>query len=163
MSNDLRFEFALQEPAMAIAPVFTALQKGPRKKLDVTFHFGGSKLQWRGPDALGIVEQSVLLGLLSIAKQRTYWLSPSSPSITGKLLLTRLRIVSADFDCDLAVLKASWKKLAAAAGYKSSGGKNVAIVKSAVKRLAETVIWEERNGRECQSGILSFVEGIRTV
>jgi hypothetical protein len=159
MSNTMRFEYALQEPAMAIAPVFVALQKGPRKKLDVTFKFGGATLQWRGPDALGMLEQSVLLGMVAMAGQQKFRLSLSQQSDAGRSLISGLALNGAFPMTDLVVLKASWKKLAAATGYKNTGGQNVRLTKAAVKRLAETTIWENCEGKEYQSRILSWMEG----
>lgn len=159
MSKTMRFEYALHEPAMAIAPVFVALQKGPRKKLDVTFEFGGSTLQWRGPDALGISEQSMLLGLVAVACQQKLRLSLSRPSEAGRLLVSNLVLNGAYPLMDLVVLKSSWKKLTIAAGYKTTGGRNVGLTKGLVKRLAETTIWESCAGKEFQSRILSWVEG----
>jgi hypothetical protein len=157
MSNTMRFEYALQEPAMAIAPVFVVLQKGPRKKLDVTFEFGGSTFQWRGPDALGMVEQSVLLGMAALAGQQKLRLSLSQPSEAGRLLVSGLALSGAYPMTDLVVLKLSWKKLATGAGYKTTGGKNVRLTKAAVKRLAETTIWEDCEGKKYQSRILSWM------
>lgn len=159
MSNTMRFEYALQEPAMAIAPVFVALQKGPRKKLDVTFEFGGSTLQWRGPDALGISEQSVLLGLVAMACQQKFRLSLSQPSDAGRSLVSGLALNGAFPMTNLVVLKSSWKNLTTAAGYKTTGGQNVRLTKAGVKRLAETTIWENCEGKEYQSRILSWVSG----
>lgn len=162
MSEVLRFDFALQEPAMGIAPVFVALQKTESKyrpKLDVTLTFGKSELRWRGPDALGILEQSVLLGLLSIAGQQKLGLSLSHLSETGKLLLPRISLAKTVPESHLALIKASWKRIATAAGYESTGGKNVKLVKNAVMRLAETTIWEKRAGKEYESRLLGWMVG----
>lgn len=159
MFNTMRFEYALQEPLMAIAPVFVALQKGPRKKLDVTYESDGLTLQWRGPDALGMLEQSVLLGMVAMAGQQKLRLSLAQPGNTGRSLVSGLALNGAHPITDLVVLKASWKKLAAAAGYKTTGGQNVRLIKAGVKRLAETTIWENRSGMEFQSRILSWMKG----
>lgn len=159
MSEAMRYEYAFQEPALAIAPVFLALQKGNRKKLDVTRTFGDSTLHWRGPDALGIHEQSVLLGLLSIAGQQTFILDPHNLQDVGRELLTRLTCGGPEINSDLAVVKASWAKIAIASGYKSSGGKNIRIVQTAVQRLTETTIWETRLGLVYESRLLAFKVG----
>lgn len=159
MSDAMRFDFAIQEPALAIAPVFLALKKGNRKKLDVTRTFGDSTLQWRGPDALGMPEQSALLGLLSIAGQQTFMLDPKNHKEAGRQLLARLTFGGVDIHSDLAVLKASWTKIVTASGYKSSGGNNIKIVKMSLKRLAETTVWENRHGIEYQSKLLAWIAG----
>lgn len=161
MSSAERYEFALHEPAMALAPIFLALGKKPqeRKKLDVSTSFGNAQLRWRGPDVLGIPDQSVLLALLAIAAQQDWAACPSAASESGQQLLRGIRYDNTGEASDLAVLKASWRKIAFAAGYKSEGGQNINLVKSALRRLAETTIWEERDGKVYQSLILFFVVG----
>jgi hypothetical protein len=160
MSEPTRFEYAIQEPAIAIAPVFLALKKGKRSKLDVIRTFGDATLQWRGPDTLGMQEQSVLLGLLSIAGQQNFVLDPLAPHEMGKQLLARLSSGGRAIDSELAVVKTSWSKIAAAAGcYKTTGGKNNALVESAMRRLAETTIWETRHGIVYESRLLAWVCG----
>jgi len=159
MSNVLLFDFALHEPAMAIAPVFLVFSKKERKKLDVTFEFGGSVIKWRGADALGMLEQSVLLTLISAAKQQQFRLSPSNPSSTGALLLPLLAMEGPELETALRVVIISWNRLAGALGYSSSGGKNINIVKDAVRRLAETTIWETREGKTYQSRVLAWIVG----
>ncbi len=159
MSDVMRFEYAIQEPALSIAPVFLVQQKGNRKKLDVTRTFGVSTLHWRGPDELGIPEQSVLLGLLSIAGQQPFLLNPHNAKGAGKNLLDKLALGGNVIQTDLAVIKANWTKIVAASGSKSSGGKNVSIAKLALKRLAETTIWESINGIEYESRLLAWIYG----
>ena len=159
MSDDMRFEYAIQEPALAIAPVFLALKKGNRNKLDVKRIFGNSTLNWRGPDAMGMVEQSVLLGLLSIAGQQPFMLNPQNCHGTGKKILGLLTSSGLAINSDLAIMKANWAKIVMAAGYKTTGGKNTKIVRSAMKRLAEMTIWEERFGIEYESRLLAWVSG----
>jgi hypothetical protein len=159
MTGEMRFEFAIQEPAMAIAPVFLVLQKKkmPRAKLDVTLKFSNSTLQWRGPDALGIPEQSVLLALLSIAAQQRFSIDPNSAVGTKAKLFNQLSCEGPL--SDVAVVIAHWRKIEIAAGYGSHSGKNIANIKSAVKRLAETTVWECRDGIEYQSRLLSWIRG----
>lgn len=160
MSEPTRFEYAIQEPAIAIAPVFLALQKGKRNKLDVTRTFGEATLQWRGPDTLGMQEQSVLLGLLSLAAQQNFELDPLAPHEMGRQLLTRLSSGGRAIDSKLAVVKTSWSKIGAAAGcYKTIGGKNTTLVQDAMRRLTETTIWEKRHGIVRESRLLAWVTG----
>jgi len=160
MSDILRYEFALQEPAMAIAPVFLALPKKDRGKLDVTYQFNNTLLRWRGPDALGIPEQSVMLALLCIAAQQDIRVSLSNPQKVGAELLRRLCLSAADLDSKLVVLSISWNRLVAAAGYQDSGGgEYVKIAQTAVRRLAETTMWETRGDETVESRVLSWVKG----
>jgi hypothetical protein len=160
MSDLLRYEFALQEPAMAVAPVFLALSKGKRGKLDITYKFGVTILTWRGPDTLGIPEQSVMLGLLCIAAQQDTWLSRANAKKLGTELIRRLCLSDVDLDSGFLVVQTSWNRLVAAAGYQeTAGGAYVRIVQTAVQRLAETTMWETRGDEKSQSHILSWVKG----
>jgi hypothetical protein len=70
-----------------------------------------------------------------------------------------LGVVDSLLDSDLVVLKISWNGIVAASGYESHGGKYIKFVRKAVKRLAETTIWEKRHGKEYQSRILAWIEG----
>ncbi len=157
MTGELRFDFALQEPALAIAPVFLVLKKTARAKLDVTRSFGDSSVRWRGPDALGIPEQSVLLALLSIGGQQTYSIDPNSAIGNKAKLLNQLSCEGPQ--SDVAVVIAHWRKIEIAAGYSAHSGTNITNIKLAVKRLAETTVWECRDGIEYQSRLLSWIRG----
>lgn len=159
MTGEMRFDFAIQEPALAIAPVFLVLQKikMPRAKLDVTRPFGDSSVRWRGPDALGIPEQSVLLALLSIAAQQDFSIDPDSAVGLKATLLNQLSCEGPR--CEVAVLKAQWRKIEIAAGYSSHSGKNITNIKLAVQRLAETTVWERRDGIVYESRLLSLIRG----
>jgi hypothetical protein len=157
MCKLLRHEYALQEPGLALAPVFLTLAKGSRPKLDVMMEYGGSTLRWRGPDALGMLEQSVFLGLLSIANQQSLRLCPENQGSHGAKLLAKLEVDGKAISMKLCVLTASWSEIAAAAGYASIGGKNRENVKMAVRRLAETTMWELRGNEERACRILSWI------
>lgn len=157
MTGEMRFEFAIQEPALAIAPVFLVLKKSARAKLDVTFKFGTSTLQWRGADALGIPEQSVLLALLSIAGQQPFSIDPNTAVGDKAKLFNQLSCVGPQ-SC-VAVVKAHWRKIESVAGYSVHSGKNIANIKLAVQRLAETTIWECRDGIKYESRLVSWIYG----
>lgn len=159
MAGKMHFEFAIQEPALAIAPVFLVLKKKKtaRAKLDVTVNFGNSTLQWRGPDELGIPEQSVLLALLSIAGQQTFSIDPNSAVGDKAKLLNQLSCEGPQ--TDVAVVIAQWRRIEIAAGYSSHSGKNITNIKLAVKRLAETTIWECCDGIKYESRLLSWIRG----
>jgi hypothetical protein len=155
-------DFAMQEPALAIAPVFLVLQKKSRDKLNVTSTFGDATLQWRGPSTLGMQEQSVLLGILSIAGQQTYFLNPQEPAAAGRKLLERLSLSgpgSLSISTRLAVVKTTWTAIAIAAGYVSIGGRTRADMKAAVGRLAKTTISEKSPTAEFQTQLLAWITG----
>lgn len=159
MTGEMRFEFALQEPALAIAPVFLVQQKKkiPRAKLDVTRAFGDSSVRWRGPDALGIPEQSVLLALLSIAAQQDFSIDPNSAAGLKATLLNQLSCEGPK--SEVVVVIAHWRKIELAAGYRSHSGNNITNIKSSVKRLAETTVWECCEGIDYESRLLSWIRG----
>lgn len=160
MSDHFPTDYAKQDPALAISSVFRPLLKNkPRGKLDVEQVFGGSKLHWRAPDALGIPEQSVLLGLLAIAPQQKLLLNPAAPRAAGKRLLAALAQQPLLWDEDLAVVRVSWVELERAAGYSSTGGRNQHLVSNALKRLSETTLWESKEGLEYQSRLLAWICG----
>lgn len=112
--------------------------------------------QWR-PDALGIPEQSVLLALLSIGGQQTFSIDQNSAIGNKAKLLNQLSCEGPQ--SDIAVVIAHWRKIEIAAGYSAHSGKNITNIKSAVKRLAETTIWECRDGIEYESRLLSWIRG----
>jgi hypothetical protein len=160
MSRSAKYEFALQEPALALAPVFLALPKRGRAKLDVTGSFGQSQLRWRGADALGIAEQSVFLGLLAIAAQQKLRLDTSNPGKdVGARLMAKLSLEGTSEVTELFVLRATWSEIAVAAGRRSVGGKDRRDVKMAVRRFAETTLWERRENKEYACRILSWLVG----
>ena len=160
MSSPVKYEFALQEPALGLAQVFLALGKRSRGKLDVVSHFGQSQLRWRGADALGIAEQSVYLGLLAIAAQQKLRLDTANPATqVGARLVAKLGFDGTPEVTELFVLRATWSEIAIAAGYRSVGGKNRKDVQMAVRRFAETTIWERREAKEYECRILSWLIG----
>lgn len=160
MSRLVKYEYALQEPALGLAQVFLALGKRPRGKLDVISHFGQSQLRWRGADALGIAEQSVYLGLLAIAAQQKLRLDASNPATReGARLVAKLGFEGTPEVTELFVLRATWSEIAIAAGCGSVGGKNRKDVQMAVRRFAETTIWERRDNKEYACRIISWLIG----
>lgn len=52
------------DPMLPTAAIFGSLGNGPRPKLDARCEFGGVVWKLRGPDMLGIPEQTLLLALL---------------------------------------------------------------------------------------------------
>ncbi|BCZ81925.1 hypothetical protein PTKU64_56000 [Paraburkholderia terrae] len=58
------------DPALAAAPLFQPVWRGERPRLDRSFSFGGIEWRWRGPEQLGIAEQSLLLVLMELAREQ---------------------------------------------------------------------------------------------
>ena len=52
------------------APVFQPVWRGERPKLNLKFNFDGVVWRWRGPEQLGIGEQTLLLVLLELAAEQ---------------------------------------------------------------------------------------------
>jgi len=159
VTGDMRCDFAIQEPALAIAPVFLTLQKSrlPRRKLEVSSIFGNSVLRWYGPEVLGIPEQSLLLALLSIAGQQSFSIDPDNANGVKGKLLKRLSCAGPLFN--IAVVITTWRAVERAAGYSSHGGNNTASLIKSMERLAKTRIWERCDGIESESQILSWIIG----
>ena len=59
----------LHDPALGASTVFRPLQRGRRRKLDVTAQWGDLEVRWRGPDELGVGDQSVLFAVLEAARE----------------------------------------------------------------------------------------------
>lgn len=159
VSESMRFEYAMQDPALAIAPVFLARQKGQRKNFEVDRVFRDSKLKWCGPESMGMPEQSVLLGLLSIAGQQNLTLNPHNTKKIGARLLAQLASGGPAISSSVALVQTTWAKIVTASGYKTTGGKNNIIVKNALERMKNTTILEERFGIEYKSRLLAYIAG----
>lgn len=136
-------------PAMGLSTVFRPLPKGKRGKLDVTYtpKEGGPTLQFRGADALGIPEQTLLLALVEIAQQsysdnpRQCLLHADSADPVGKVLWSGL-YKHADSGEQTVCFSTSWNELALHVK-KTTGGSVQRLLQEQLKRLCETVVWEK--------------------
>ena len=59
-----------QDTATGLCCIFKPLQRGLRKKLDVTSVFGDAELNWRGADELSISDQSVWLAVIEVVQEQ---------------------------------------------------------------------------------------------
>ena len=161
MSDITKFEFALQEPALSIAPVFLTLsKKKDRRNFIVSREFNGAEITWHGPASLGVAEQSLFLTLLSIANQQNFWLSGNpEPKSIGEKLLPKMAIKTEAEGINLRVLKISKRRLVSALGYTSMGGNNPALVEASFQRLELTTIVDKRDGETTETHLLARVVG----
>ncbi|WP_321893866.1 replication protein C, IncQ-type [Paraburkholderia tropica] len=145
------------DPALAGAPLFQPVWRGERPKLDHTFSFGGLEWRWRGPEQLGIAEQSLLLVLMELATEQASFAQPQDEE-------TR-QIVSELYDLGehrrprTAELTVSFYELCRRLGV-HDGGSAGAQRRSELKRLCEVTVWSRReDGTEFQSRLLTWQVG----
>lgn len=147
--------YILQDPALGMVGAFRPLRKGPRGKLDVQIEWAGTTIRWRGPDQLGIVEQSVLLAVLEVALEQ--WRTEGRDALVTSndaqwLLLAHQRHV---FRADIVRVVTSFRRLSLLCG-KGDSGQELAQVRDSLRRLAETTVWVERDGLEGSSHLLGW-------
>lgn len=144
-----------QDPALGMVGAFRPLRKGPRGKLDIQMEWGNATIRWRGPDQLGIVEQSVLLAVLEVAMEQ--W------SDDGQALLVKpddalwslLAHQQHVFKPDSVRVRTSFRRLSLLCG-KGDSGAELNLVREALRRLAETTVWVRCDGLEGSSHLLGW-------
>lgn len=147
-----------QDPALGMVGAFRSLLKGPRPKLDVEMNWGDATVQWRGPDQLGIGDQSVLLAVLEVAKQQLDADQAAAlvqPQDGVWELLSHQQHV---FSPTLVRVATSYRRLALLSGSGDSGAE-LNQVRAALKRLAETTVWVRRGKLEGSSRLLGWQLG----
>lgn len=136
MSDDRRN--VLQDRAMGMVAVFRPLQRGKREKLDVQTQWGDdTTIRWRGPDQLGIGDQSVLLAVLEVAMEQ---FREGEPVRTDDGLWRKLGHQKHVFKPELVRVVTSYRRLALLVG-EHDGGCNLEEVRASLGRLAETTVW----------------------
>ena len=145
------------DPALVAAPLFQPVWRGERPRLDRAFTFGGIEWRWRGPEQLGIAEQTLLLVLMELATEQASFAEPVDEE-------TR-HIVSELYDLGehrrprTAELTVSFYELCRRLGL-HAGGSAVAQRRSELKRLCEVTVWSRReDGTEFQSRLLTWQVG----
>lgn len=144
-----------QDAALGMVGAFRPLRKGPRGKLDVQMQWGEATIRWRGPDQLGIVEQSVLLAVLEVAMEQ--WqgdrqaLLVKPDDALWNLLGHRQHV----FKPDILRVVTSFRRLSLLCG-KGDSGTELNLVRDALRRLTETTVWVRCNGLEGSSHLLGW-------
>ena len=138
-------------PPFALSILFRLLDKRrPRGKLDVVYEptkgTNGLRLRFRGPDALGIEEQTLLLALLEIAAdcvahdRRSCLLDATSTNLVGQALWSELHSVLPLAGTQTVFFQTTWADLAARCGL-SHGGSVHRMVQQQLERLCATSVW----------------------
>lgn len=149
-------EYAMQDPALALAPLFLSRPKRERRETEVHRIHNSIKIRWHAKEALNIFEQSVYLTILAIAGQQRIILDADNPGKTGKLLLSKINYQGNSYQESLSLAKTSLGQIALLSGHKSIGGKNRNSVQRALCRLAETTALENRNDAICKYQLLAW-------
>lgn len=153
------------DPATGMSPLFRplpALKAGQRQKLDVRTQHGSVELHWRGPDALGIPEETLLLAILEKLGndhglfEASAILAPSTGSDVGKALWAGLAASGSELSGDTRVLFTSFAALCRACGH-DSGGAAIRQVKAMLKRLVEVTLWLRQGRLEGSSRLISWM------
>jgi hypothetical protein len=145
----------LQDAALGMVSAFIPLQRGERGKLDVTMPWGEATIRWRGPDQLGISDQSVLFAVLEIALQQ--WRDDGQLALVGtddahwKLL---------EHEQDIFVPKVirvvtSYRRLSLLCG-RGDGGAALTQIRLSLRRLAEVTVWVTRGQQVGSSRLLGW-------
>ena len=144
-----------QDPALGMVGAFRPLRKGPRGKLDVQMDWGDATIHWRGPDQLGIVEQSVLLAVLEVAAEQ--WRNDRDALLVkpDDALWSLLAHQKHVFKPDIVRILTSFRRLSLLCG-KGDSGAELGLVRDALRRLAETTVWVKRAGLEGSSHLLGW-------
>ncbi len=137
-------EFAMQDPAMGLIPLFKPLSKcdpDDRPKLNIKHEFDGLTFRWRGADALSIPEQSLWLALVALATIRGTRLGKEIPGTNIGELKKLLKLKRYAIDDDVVRIECSWSELARAAGHARCGGQTLVQIREGIQRLAEVTVW----------------------
>jgi len=147
MTTNHRGRMVRHDPAMAIAPLFRPLRKdgAPRSKLDIRQEFSGAVIRYRGPDALGIGDQTVLLAILYLAQDKGRPLSPDTQGHYTQQALHGLFPCGAGSTTTVYVDTTRYEVLKTA-GLGDDGHSYAQVVESIDRLAAVTVFVVDRNG-----------------
>lgn len=126
------------DPALALSGVFCSLPNGARPKLDISYEFGGLTWRWRGPDRLGIPEQTLVLVLLELAQEQVGGaghearIAEMQDGLYPGDESRRPRLVS---------LHVSFAELCRRLGRVFSGGSASRQIRRELERLCEVTVW----------------------
>jgi hypothetical protein len=112
---------ARHDPAHCLAPgLFRSLKRGERKrgKLDVVYDYGdGKRIEFSGPEPLGVDDLRILQGLVALAGPSGLVLSPEPQTEAGRQLRLFLEPKWEAVQQDAMVVKGSYRSLAREVGY----------------------------------------------
>lgn len=161
MSAELK-RIVRQDPAVGLTALFRPLAKGARPKLDVSYSPKDKSLvlRFRGPDALGIEEQTLLLVLQELAQRHQTLLTTSSQHPAEVKLREALFRGTVGTVPDTLHFATTWSELLSLSGIKH-GGTTQKTLQGQLRRLCECVVWEHYpNSRTVfQSFLVAMVRG----
>jgi len=112
---------ARHDPAHCLAPgLFRSLKRGERKrgKLDVVYDYGdGKRIEFSGPEPLGVDDLRILQGLVAMGGPAGLVLSPEPRTEAGRQLRLFLEPKWEAVQQDAMVVKGSYRALAREVGY----------------------------------------------
>lgn len=142
---------ARHDPAHCLAPgLFRSLKRGERKrsKLDVVYSYGdGKRIEFSGPEPLGVDDLRILQGLVAMAGPSGLMLSPEPQTEAGRQLRLFLEPKWEAVQQDAMVVKGSYRALAREVGYANID--DTRPVRDCIERLWKVSIIAQ-NGRKRQ-------------
>jgi hypothetical protein len=154
-------------PPLGLSPLFQPLPKGPRPPLDVSYELGEQRvLRFSAREALGAQEQTTMLAILELAGEQYARMAHHSV-INGEQaegtavgLWHALHPEGGRGMARTLMLSCTWEELNRRCGV-GSGGSEVRVRKTCLRRLCEVVIWEEDRGRRVtqQSYLVAWLVG----
>ncbi|WP_405044929.1 replication protein C, IncQ-type [Paraburkholderia sp. USG1] len=145
------------DPALAAAPLFQPVWRGDRPKLDRSFMFNGIEWRWRGPEQLGIAEQTLLLVLMELAAEQASRAEPVDEET--RQIESELYNLRENRRPPTAELNVSFYELCRRLG-RNAGGSAVSQRRCELKRLCEVTVWSRHDdGTEFQSRLLFWQVG----
>ena len=146
----------MHDPAMGSSVVFRPLRKSThRQKLDVTTRWGDLEIQWRGPDALGIGDQSVLFAVLEVAREALLQTRQDAMVGADDPLWEQLQHENHVFRAETVSVTTSLTSLSQRCFW-GDGGTALKRVRAALRRLTETTVWVRHLKLEGSSRLLAF-------
>jgi hypothetical protein len=158
------------DPMLPTAAIFGSLGKGSRPKLDTKCEFGGVEWRLRGPDMLGMPEQTLLLVLLELATEqygarhagRSDWNAlvgalDNGAGSSGTALPVPYREGE---PVALAALIVSYSELIRRCGRQAEGGNATRQIRMELERLCEVTVWAtSSSGVQVCSRLLQWRRG----
>ena len=142
---------ARHDPAHCLAPgLFRSLKRGERKrgKLGVVYDYGdGKRIEFSGPEPLGVDDLRILQGLVALAGPSGLVLSPEPQTEAGRQLRLFLEPKWEAVQQDAMVVKGSYRALAREVGYANID--DTRPVRDCIERLWKVSIIVQ-NGRKRQ-------------
>jgi hypothetical protein len=154
---------ARHDAAHCLAPgLFLSLKKGERKRLalDVSYQFGQAslnKIEFSGPEALGVDDLRVLHGLVAMAGPKGHRLPTHPHSEVGKELRRRLEPSGEAEAQDACIVEVKYRALSREVGYRNPG--HTRSIKESIQRLSKVSIVEHIGLRRRGYRLLSAYEG----